>query len=280
MCVLAPLVAHADLSAPELQARGEQLAKDGRYTEAIEAFKAADHIEARASHACLIALAYTRRELWPQAEIFLDKCHQRASAQDPLPEWVPEADAQIKARIAEAKLAPIEIVVEPGPVELSVSSFPPDESFSPRTIHLPPGHHVISAKARGYQDAQHAVDVVDETPQHVVIQMTPIGTPGVGGGAVQPGGLPPLVKYGGIVAGAGVVSYAVMSSAYFKLKKDTGTYNSYSSTYDITRVTTIGLWAVGAGMIITGYLTRSHEEAAVAIVPTSGGGVVSVGWQR
>src|SRR5690242_5920614 len=58
-CAL-PAPVHAETPA-ELQAKGEQLAKDGRFSEAIDAFKAADRIERRASHACLIALAYTRR---------------------------------------------------------------------------------------------------------------------------------------------------------------------------------------------------------------------------
>src|SRR4051812_16006045 len=75
----------------ELSARGEQLAKEGRFSEAITAFKAADAVEPRAKHACLIALAYTRRELWPQAEIFLDLCRTRATATDPVPDWVPLA---------------------------------------------------------------------------------------------------------------------------------------------------------------------------------------------
>src|SRR5688572_8864518 len=96
--VVAGLLAASGLAAAddreELQAKGEQLAKDGRFVEAIDAFKAADLIQPRASHACLIALAYTRRELWPQAELFLSVCHHRAKGGDPLPEWVPLAEQQ------------------------------------------------------------------------------------------------------------------------------------------------------------------------------------------
>jgi hypothetical protein len=61
--LVASSTARAELTAVELEARGEALAKTGRYGEAIEAFKAADHIQPRASHACLIALAYARRDL-------------------------------------------------------------------------------------------------------------------------------------------------------------------------------------------------------------------------
>jgi len=42
-----PAVALADPTAADLQTQGEQLAKDGRFTEAIDAFKAAERIEPR-----------------------------------------------------------------------------------------------------------------------------------------------------------------------------------------------------------------------------------------
>src|SRR5258706_13610619 len=88
------LCSTAALAAPtaaELQAHGETLAQERRYTEAIEAFKAADKLEPNATHTCLIALAYTRRELWPQAEIFMARCHVLAVTGG-LPDWVPDAD--------------------------------------------------------------------------------------------------------------------------------------------------------------------------------------------
>ena len=44
LCAIAPLVASAE-SAEELRARGEELAKDGRFSEAIDAFKAAERLE-------------------------------------------------------------------------------------------------------------------------------------------------------------------------------------------------------------------------------------------
>lgn len=127
LCVLAPALAHAEPTAAALQAQGERLARNRRYSEAIEAFKAADRIETRASHACLIALAYTRRELWPQAEIFMDLCHGRANPSDPEPAWVPEAEALIEERLQQVDAAPVEISTDPAipGVKLTISSFAP-----------------------------------------------------------------------------------------------------------------------------------------------------------
>ena len=86
-------VAYAE-DADTLTAQGEQLAHDGEYSRAIETFKKADALAPSAKHACLIGLAYIRRELWSQAEIFLDRCKQRATAADPLPDWFAEATTQ------------------------------------------------------------------------------------------------------------------------------------------------------------------------------------------
>jgi hypothetical protein len=156
-----------------LQAKGEQLAKDGKYTDAIEAFKAADRIEKRAAHACLISLAYTRRELWPQAELFLSFCHQRAKPGDPLPDWVSLADQQIRDRLIAAGLVEVSIEAKPPTAHVTVSSFAPDEVFEPRTIHLPIGTHVVFAKAPGYVDGQVILQISDKTTKHVVIELAP-----------------------------------------------------------------------------------------------------------
>src|SRR4051812_25405708 len=165
--------AHAD-DREALQARGEEQAKDGHYVDAIESFKAADKIQPRAIHACLISLAYTRRELWPQAELFLSICHQRAKAGDPLPDWVSLADQQIKDRLVAAGVVEVTIEAKPPNAKVTVSSFAPDEVFEPRTIHLPIGRHVIFARAPGYTDAQVTVDLTDRSPKHIVLELAPV----------------------------------------------------------------------------------------------------------
>ena len=144
-----------------LTTQGEALAKSGEFSRAIELFKRADAIAPSAKHACLIGLVYTRRELWSQAEIFLDRCKQRASASDPLPDWFAEATAQLAQKLSGVDVAEVAIEVEPPSVAnvavVSVSTFPPDETFEPRTIHLVPGIYVISASAPGYRSSSETV---------------------------------------------------------------------------------------------------------------------------
>jgi hypothetical protein len=288
LCLGIPALARAD-SAAERQAQGEQLAKDGRFTEAIDAFKAAERLEPRASHSCLIALAYIRRELWPQAEVFLSDCHQRANASDPLPDWVPLAEQQIAERLQNANVAAVEIKVEPATAhaKLTVSSFAPDEVFEPRTIHLPPGHQVIIANAPGFEQTRYELDVPDKTPQHIVITMQKPGDHVVA--PVVPSTRAyttdkTLIKFGLYTVAAGGVAYLVMGAGWLKIKNGGNFGTAYEKMYDGGRVAAVGLWAVGAVLVGTGfYLRHKHdgESATVTAMPLmEGGGVVTVGWQR
>jgi hypothetical protein len=276
------VTARATPAAEELSARGVELASSGRFTEAIEAFKAADRIEASPTHGCLIALAYTRRELWSQAEIFLARCHA-PGGREQLPEWVPELDKLIADRLAEVAVAEVHIAIVPAgtPAQLSVSSFLPDETFaSATTIHLSRGHHVITATAVGFEQEHYAIDVADTSPKQVVIRLYRPGTR-----PKPPSPLPRAMLIGGAATlGAGVVAYGVMGLGWLKLRERT-TNNfggAYETMYEYGRPVSLSLFAVGAGLVIAGYLLhRSHAESPVAaLAPVPGGGLLVIGWRR
>jgi hypothetical protein len=282
-------VVWADPTAGDLQAQGEDLAKQGRFSEAIDSFKAADKLAPSATHACLIALAYTRRELWPQAEVWLALCQVRANEKDPLPEWAPAEQDQINERLAAANVAAVQIEVQPpdAGAKLTVSSFAPDEVFSPRTIHLPPGIHQIIAHAPGYGDQNQLVDIKDKTPQHVVIKLQKAEEgprlPPVAGPERPTSSGKTLMIAGGATILVGFGTWAWMGYERSKLTDTYGEYTTHEGRYDVARVATIGLWAVGAGLAITGYVlhSRHHDEApAVGVAPTHGGGMLSLEWAR
>jgi hypothetical protein len=285
-------------SAEELRSRGEQLAKDGRYTEAIDAFKAAERLEPRARHSCLIALAYIRREAWPQAEIFLEQCEKRATPADPVPEWVPAAKQQLAERLTSAKVSAVDIRVEPAGVtpKLAVSSFALDELFEPRTIHLPPGRHTIIATAPGYNDAQKTITVDGTAPQTVTITMLPVGTPESKPGDAKVRTIESkrsVVPYAIMGAGAGIalVGGIVHITKVRSTRDDIGgatttpDYNSKVDTFHKWRNVTIGMYAVGGAAIVTGLVLEAtvfkgkEAPVQVAVDPMEGGGgMVSVGW--
>jgi hypothetical protein len=279
--LLAASVAAADPTAAELDAKGEQLAKDGHYSEAIDQFKAANRLAPNAHDSCLIALAYTRRELWPQAEIHLEACRVHATAADPLPDWFDGVVQLLNERLAAVAVAPITIVVEPrgARVQLAVSSFAPDEQFAPRTIHLPLGHHVISATAPGYEREQVPIDVADRSARDVVIRLREISPP-------YRTTSRRLIIGGAIAIAAGGLSYGVMSYAWEKLDAaypDHATeYARYHGTYTAARVATVGLWSVGAALAITGYVIHRRFDTLpeVATMPLPGGAMFALAWHR
>ena len=274
VAILLVRVAAADPSAAQLRAEGEALAQQQRFSEAIDKFKAADRLQPTASHACLIALAYLRRELWPQAEIFLATCQARATAGDPVPDWAPLARQQLDERFATVNVAAVDIAVTPRDAQLAVSSFAPDERFAPRTIHLPPGHHVIVASAPGYEDASRAIDVVDRTPVHLAIELhkREYRTPGR------------LMLAGAITFGAGAITFGVMALEWTQLRnaQTTATFDANRGAYEALRVATAALWTAGAALAVTGYVMhRRHRDApTVGALPLRGGGAIVVGWDR
>src|SRR5688500_16173875 len=151
LCALA-VPARAD-EVDDLVAKGNALAQKSEYTQAIAAFKQADAKRPRAAHACMIGLAYMRREAWPQAELFLALCEKRAVPGDQPPDWVDAAHQQLASKLSAAQIPAITIEVTPphAGARLTVSSFAPDEVFDPQTIHLAPGVHVIQLTAPGSQ---------------------------------------------------------------------------------------------------------------------------------
>ncbi|HEY0254623.1 MAG TPA: hypothetical protein VGC41_24015 [Kofleriaceae bacterium] len=276
LLLLAVGTAHAELTAAELQKTGEDLARAGRYTEAIDAFKAADKKAVRASHACLIALAYARKDQWTPAEIWDVVCHARASKTDPLPEWQGALEQQISTAVA--ALAPVSFVVDPDTGTIALDEFP-DSPFGAATIHLAPGAHAITVTAPRFEAGHRTITVTGAVPQHVAVKL--VAEPAVAAPAAETTYSKPLVVTGAVVAGVGVLSYAAMAYAWRELHVNRGFGTWRETLYDVTRPATIGLWAVGGGLVITGLLLRHDESApAIAVTPIPAGGVVSVAWQR
>jgi hypothetical protein len=228
----------------------------------------------------------------------IDRCKQLATADDPLPEWLPAFEEALAERLAKVDVAPIDFVVEPAgaQVELSVSSFAPDEQFRPRTIHLPLGAHHVVATAPGYVRADRTIDVTGKHPQRVVIQLQPVQL------ATTPPPPPPratskvplvVMAAGGALIAAGAVYHATaFRTAANKLADatdetpDPALYDAWSHRFDVRREALIAMYAAGAvtlGIGVVLQLTsrgRSERDVQVSVAPTPGGGLVSLGWSR
>lgn len=300
---LATAVASAD-PVSERVAAGEELAKQSRWSEAIGEFKAADKIEKRAKHACLIALAYIRRELWPQAEVFLTLCYERSNATDPVPDWVPLAEQQLKERLLKAKVAAVAIKVAPADkasqAQIAVSAFEPDELFAPRTIHLGLGKHLITATMPGQEPRQQAIEITDDSAREVVIDFDakaaplPITPRPVTSSPQGPSKIPLIVAgIGGAVMVGGLTYHlAVFKKTRDDLSKasddgDQDRYDRIAGKFDSQRRSTFLLYGVGAAVVATGvilkytvYKDKPEQAPRIGVGVESTGGMVVMEWSR
>jgi hypothetical protein len=296
--------AHAD-EVDDLVVRGEALAKQGEFTGAIEVFKEADAKRPRAAHACLIGLVYTRRELWPQAELFFARCRARATPEDPLPTWMGNAQQQLAAKLAADGAAAVTIAIAPAtaPARITVSSFAPDESFEPSTIHLAPGRHVLRVTADGYLAASREIVVESSTPQTVSIELRSVAEATAAAAAeaaaakarvvppppvphVERSAVPSIVMLSG--AGLALVGGAVELFVYKPARDrlatapDVALYDARVASFRDRRDLTIGLYAAAAAAVATGLVLRYTVFAPVTVSagPERGGAVVTIGWAR
>jgi hypothetical protein len=272
----------------DLVTRGQELAKQGAWSQAITAFKQADAAEPRAQNACFIGLAYLRRELWAQAELYFARCHDRAKAADPLPDWAAEAEAQLATKLRDENVAAITIDVTPATAQptIAISGFLPDEALGRGTIHLPPGHYTMKVSAQGYPDVTRELDLADKTPRVVRVQLAVpvVAVPPAPRPAPQRSYLPYYVIGGGLALGiAGiVVDEVALQPLRDDLRQSAPSFDAHSGSFDTWRDVTVGLWI--GGVIATGvgtYLAlRAHSTMAVSARVDRDGGAVLVGWQR
>ena len=288
-CLVAAPASADRASATKLQKRGEQLAKDGQFAEAIDAFKAADAEQPTTELACLIGLAYGRRNLYGQAELFFDLCHERAKTGDPVPSWAAKVEAQFNERLAASKLVRVTIKVKHGRApRIVVSAFAPDEAFAPRTIHLPPGRHTITVTDADGETENRTIAVVEGEPLAITMNLNEADKwePE----APAPSKLGRNLAFVGL--GIAAVGLAVHATWYkserdeLQEASDTGDvlrYDAHVDDYTNARYVTVGLYSIGAVTAIVGlalHLSRGDGETSsdVSFVPVRGGGVLAWEW--
>ena len=286
MVVACARVAQAQAEAPDstLIVQGEALARAGEFSRAIVAFKQADTLHATAANACRIGLAYTRRELWSQAELFFSRCKTRATAADPTPPWFDEAQTKLTQKLAEIEAASVSIRVDAPGATISISSFPPDEEFTPQAIHLSPGSYTIAAHAPDREPASVAVTVDGRTAQIVMLAMRrPPPPPPPPPTIAQNIGR--VLLYGGVgVALLAAGSHALAGYERSQLDSaraadDPVAWDRHAGSYETTRALAITGYAVAATSFVVGAILRRHGPMLTTTVEAHGA-TVGLAWQR
>ncbi|MGE0401666.1 MAG: PEGA domain-containing protein [Kofleriaceae bacterium] len=277
-------------TAVDLRTEGEDLARRGQYAEAIEKFKAADRLEPHVQHACMIGLAYLRRGVWAQAELFLARCKQRAVAGGDLPEWFEEVSGQLAEGLRAAKVSTVTFVIKPASLAatMRVSGFAPDETFDPQTLHLPAGDHAITVEAQGHAPITKSVTLTGEhdTTELVFDFTAPVEPP-----------RPPLLERvterspwgkrmliaGGAATGAAIVLHAFAYRQKGKLEdaRTDAEYADHETAFDALRGATLGTYAFATISLGVGlYLQLKEPETRVVVSVTPDSAFFGIGWRR
>ena len=183
----------------------------------------------------------------------------------PLPSWLVIAERELDDHLHAGRLVPVAIRIEPADgATFGVSSFAPDEVFSPRIVHLPVGRYVITATAPGRARVQTAIDVTAGKPREAVLRF----------GGADRSRVPWIVAGTGaalLIAG-GIYHAAELAPVRATLAgaRDPVTYDRNSATFDRRREITLGLYAVGAAAAITGVVLhytmfRDRRESPVQV---------------
>lgn len=294
LLVVAPTASADD----DLATQGEALAKAGDYSRAIDAFKAADKQHPSTRNVCMIGLAYLRREAWPQAELFLATCKERAATGDPAPDWLPSAEQQLAEKLAAANVATVAIDVVPvANARVTVSSFALDESFTaPRTLHLAPGRHTFEIHADGYELATRTITISDRQPQTVHVELVPVAAvpaprKPVPAPAPEPAAshTPYVVMGAGAVLGAGALIYglAVVRPMQSRLSEttDRAYYEAERDRFLPRRDATFvvggaAILTIAAGAILHFASGGAESRTQVGVVLDHGGGMLTLAFDR
>jgi len=235
---------------------------------------------------CSIALAYTRRELWAQAELYFARCHARANTSDPAPDWVAEAETQLAAKLVAANVPALTISTDAPGAVITVSGFEADDTLAPGVVHLTPGHYSIRATAPDRLPASREVDIVEgksqdlaftlEAPPPTKVVMRP--------NPARDTKLPwAVIGTGVALVGAGIAVDLVKLQPLRDQLAKSQYENDHDSDFTTWRTATVAMWGAGAIAIGIGTwleLRRRELPLTIAASVDRSGGFVAVGWSR
>lgn len=264
--------------ARELAQAGVALAKDNQFGEAIVKFKAANAVEASPEHDCYIAAAYVRLKRWGQAALFTRRCTRWPLVEEKVP-WYGRLTEDVKKGLKQSGYGRVEVSVVPAdaPVELRVSAFAADETFSPGTIFLAPGTHTIELRSDSRR-LREEVEVAPGSTYSVSFDLTPPPPP------------PPLAidfpvwETAGALAAGGVIFHVLALRNQRRLEEapTPAEYRRHEAAYDWQRVAAYACYGLAAAAAGLGtYVWLQNRDAAdsdlrVGAAPLPGGLDVSL----
>lgn len=297
--ILVASTGNAGLAQPSQPADPDQLLRDAealgkskQYASAIELYKRADHIKPRAANACHIGLAYLRSAAWSQAELAFDSCRSRATDDDPAPRWIDKAQAELDKLIRDARMPAVTFVVRPegAAARLAMVGWPADESFAPRTLHLPIGAHRVDATSSGrtvrtdFTITGPTLTVeINVTPPPAPIDLSAAAKNHANAASKTPDADSAasrkrpsrvlgysLIGAGGVAVAVGAVSHVLAARDRARMETSAEAWDANRAAFSRERVVAIAGYSVGAALVAAGtyWLLRTPERnQTTAIAP-------------
>jgi hypothetical protein len=268
MVLLASVPAAAD-HADDLVAEGQALAKQGQLDAAVARFRQADRARPRALHDCLIGLAYLRSEKISEAEIEISSCRRRASSVDPLPDWLPPIEKQV--RDGADKLVLVELPALEGRDVIVRELFDGASFTVPGRVHLTPGEYHIKDQAQEYV----LVVATGEPPSLRTVQAEPSIAPAPSPAPPPPPAPTSHARAGTYVLAGGATLFVAAAAVHLGVMRprrndvleaqNPAEYSDRVSSFHSARAVTIGLYSAAAVALVAGALLYRHDHGAPAI---------------
>ncbi|HET6612783.1 MAG TPA: hypothetical protein VFG83_12375 [Kofleriaceae bacterium] len=249
-----------DKAADKLVKQGLALAKKEDYAAALAKFHAADDVEPRTEVACYIALTHGRMGQWGRAQLYYQRCTERASSGDPLPDWSKGLARTIDKALAKGDYAELSVIVEPpaGDARVTVSSFS-GETLAAGQIFVPAGEVALSVSAAGYEPASTHITVKGGEKRVVELALEEVGAAPLiahtdGNGPVDSGPTKSRrfmwAAFGsaGLFLAGGLVFHVAAAGTRGELSDapDLDTYNDKKPSFEFQRTAAIACYGVAA----------------------------------
>jgi len=275
-------------TARSLMAEGRALREQHDLKGALARFQAADAIMSVPTTGYELARAQADLNLLVEARSTI----RRLLTPAPKPgEPAPFQEARTKADALDAELdtriASLHFVLQGAPPTESVDIFVDGEIIAAAAVEMPyrvnPGHHLISAKAKG-KEASAQIDVVERQSAEVPLDFVDVATPAPDASspppsaAEQPGGVPTISYVAGGIGAASLIVGGITGALALSSKHaaETGcrdsqcppsTWSDLDHAHSYATVSTVGfiVGAVGVGVAIGSFFAARPSSNSAAL---------------
>jgi len=162
-------------TADRLADAATELARGGRLAEAAQQFRLAFAEDPRPGLMCNAAISYYKAKDLPHAQRYLERCIGLGDSLDrAFIDNLREVVKVVEADLRTARLAPVEITVEPKAATIAIAGSTDEPFTGASRIWLSSGPHELVVTAVGYVERRVSVTITDTTVEPVNVTLEPV----------------------------------------------------------------------------------------------------------